>query len=229
MVLIAGPRQASQEEALLRAVAVAAARYPAWHGIGATPALPADDFFSRGLAAHPWVAVDGYDATAARAVAGELRQRRLTEAVPDLPDARHWPRATMTGRWVAIMEHRRLSRGMKLERWQTRAVPAGSVHELMTTPAPPPAGSDRIDEVTYLGFAEFTGGLLAVGDAVHQADGTLLGHVLGFDDTHLPNHMNVILLSEDRRTGRQRGLPAGGELRVVSPADAHTAHEGQPR
>jgi hypothetical protein len=229
LVLIVGPRQVSQEAALLRAVEVAAARYPAWHGIGATPALPTDAFFSHGLAVHPWVAVDGYDAAAARAVAGELRHRRLTEAVPDLPDARHWPRATMTGRWVAVMEHRRLSRGMKLERWQTRAVSAGSVHELMTTPAPPPSGSDCIDEVAYLGFAEFTGGLLAVGDAVHEADGTLLGHVLGFDDTHLPNHMNVILLSEDRRTGRQRGLPAGGGLQVVSPADGRTARGGEPR
>ncbi|MFE5729639.1 DUF6917 domain-containing protein [Streptomyces sp. NPDC056528] len=223
LALLVGPDGAGPEAALRRAAEVSAARFPAWHGIGATPRAPADTALAEEAGARPWVAVDGYDAVAARTVADELGRRHLTDTVPDLPDATRWPRSALTGRWVAVMEHRRLSRGMKLERWRTRALPAGTVHELMTTPAPPPAGGDRVDEVSYLGFAEFTGGLLAVGDAVHEADGKLLGHVLGFDDTHLPNHMNVVLLSEDRRTGRQRGLVPGGRLRVTAPADARSA------
>ncbi|MFD3998159.1 DUF6917 domain-containing protein [Streptomyces sp. NPDC058548] len=223
LALLVGPRETGRESALCEAARVSAARFPAWHGIGATPEAPAGNALIKETGARPWVAVDGYDAVAARTVSGELGRRLLTEPVPDQPDARNWPRFPLTGRWVAVMEHRRLSRGMKLERWQTRVVAAGSVHELMTTPAPPPAGRDRVDEVSYLGFAEFAGGLLAVGDAVHEEDGTLLGHVLGFDDTHLPNHMNVILLSRDRRTGRQRGLPPGGGLRVIAPADMRTA------
>ncbi|WP_078622266.1 DUF6917 domain-containing protein [Streptomyces sp. NRRL S-244] len=227
--LLVGLRGTDPQAALHRAAAVSAARYPAWHGIGATPGSPQHAPLLKEAATLPWTAADGYDDACARAVAAALRQRRLTDAVPDLPDAANWPRAAMTGRWVAVMEHRRFDRGMRLERWQTRAVPAGSVHELMTTPAPPPAGGDRVDEVSYLGFAEFTGGLLAVGDAVHAADGALLGHVLGFDDTHLPNHMNVVLLSGDRRTGRQRGLPAGGGLRVTSPVDAAAAGTGERR
>ncbi|MFJ4343509.1 DUF6917 domain-containing protein [Streptomyces sp. NPDC088915] len=223
LALLVGPSGVGPETALRRAAGVSAARFPAWHGIGATPRAPAGTALAEETGAHPWIAVDGYDAVAARTVAGELERRHLTGTVPDRPDATRWPRSALTGRWVAVMEHRRLSRGMKLERWRTRAVPAGTVHELMTTPAPPPAGGDRVDEVSYLGFAEFTGGLLAVGDAVHEADGKLLGHVLGFDDTHLPNHMNVVLLSEDRRTGRQRGLVPGGRLHVTAPADARSA------
>jgi hypothetical protein len=227
LALVAAQRRAGREAALARAAERVAVRYPAWHGIGSTPALADGTLSGAGLAARPWTAVDTYDVPAAEAVGTELRQRLLTAPVPDLPDARHWPRAPMTGRWVAVMEHRRLTRGMKLERWQTRAVCAGAVHELMTTPAPPEPGSDRVDEVAYLGFAEFGAGLLAVGDAVREADGTLLGHVLGFDDTHLPNHMNVILLSEDRRTGRRRGLTPGSGLHVVSPADVRPARGGE--
>lgn len=226
LALLAAEGGTPREAAVRRATTVAAARYPAWHGIGRTPA-PADGVLSgTALAARPWAEVDTYDRSAADGLAAELLRRRLTEPVPDLPDARNWTRAPMTGRWVAVMEHRRLTRGMRLERWQTRAVCAGAVHELMTTPAPPPPGGDRVDEIAYLGFAEFGAGLLAVGDAVREADGTLLGHVLGFDDTHLPNHMNVILLSADRRTGRQRGLTAGGGVHVVSPADVRPRQEG---
>ncbi|MEU2899379.1 DUF6917 domain-containing protein [Streptomyces sp. NPDC001273] len=223
LALLVGPRGISPQTALREAARASAVRFPAWHGIGATPPALDDTALTEESDTCPWVTVDDYDAVAARTVAGELARRRLTGTVPDRPDAANWPRSPLSGRWVAVMEHRRLSRGMRLERWQTRAVPAGTVHELMTTPAAPPADSDRVDEVSYLGFVEFTGGLLAVGDAVHEADGTLLGHVLGFDDTHLPNHMNVILLSEDRRTGRQRGLLPGGELHVIAPADARAA------
>ncbi|MFI2735400.1 DUF6917 domain-containing protein [Streptomyces sp. NPDC018711] len=218
---------AAREAALRRAASVAAARYPAWHGIGPAPAAAGESVSGSVVAAFPWTTVPAYDGPAAERVGAGLRHHRLTEAVPDLPDARRWPRAPMTGTWVAVMEHRRLARGMRLERWQTRAVCAGAVHELMTTPAPPPPGSDRVDEVAYLGFAAFDAGLLCVGDAVREADGTLLGHVLGFDDTHLPNHMNVVLLSEDRRTGRRRGLTPGGGLHVVSPADVRPPEGGE--
>ncbi|MEU1024674.1 hypothetical protein ABZ366_21775, partial [Streptomyces sp. NPDC005904] len=225
LAFVAAERGASRQALLRRAAERVTTRCPAWHGICPPPAPVDGPLCEAGLAARPWTTVDTYDV--AESVAAELRQHRLTTSVPDLPDARHWPRTPMTGRWVAVMEHRRLTRGMRLERWRTRAVSAGAVHELMTTPAPPPPGSDRVDDVAYLGFAEFTAGLLAVGDAVREADGTLLGHVLGFDDTHLPNHMNVILLAEDRRTGRRRGLVPGGGLHVVSPADARTTREGR--
>ncbi|MEU2679579.1 hypothetical protein ABZ638_22100 [Streptomyces sp. NPDC007107] len=227
LALVVARRVTGREAALDGAAQRAAARYPAWHGIGSAPEPTAGALLGEGPAAVPWAAVDAYDAPAAGRVGAELRRHALTAPVPDLPDARRWPRAPMTGRWVAVMEHRRLTRGMKLERWQTRAVCAGAVHELMTTPSPPPPGSDRVDDVSYLGFAEFGAGLLAVGDAVREADGTLLGHVLGFDDTHLPNHMNVILLSEDRHTGRQRGLVPGDALELVSPADAPPAPRGE--
>jgi hypothetical protein len=55
---------------------------------------------------------------------------------------------------------------------------------------------DKIDRVGYLGFAEIaSGGVMEVGDPVRIA-GTQIGRVLGFDDTHYPNHYNILIATD---------------------------------
>jgi hypothetical protein len=45
-----------------------------------------------------------------------------------------------------------------------------------------------------------------VGDAVHAAHRGFLGTIAGFDEAHAPNHFNIVLKHETRRTGRELGL-----------------------
>ncbi len=102
----------------------------------------------------------------------------------------------LAGVIVALMTHSRTDRGMRLTEFRTRCIPAGEIHEMITTDQSDAVLGDQIDRVGYLGFAEITaGGVMEVGDPVRIA-GTLIGHLLGFDGTHVPNHYNVLIATD---------------------------------
>jgi len=49
------------------------------------------------------------------------------------------------------------------------------------------------NRVTVLGFFEVeTGGIILIGDQA-SLDGAPIGEVVGFDQTHMPNHMNILV------------------------------------
>lgn len=134
------------------------------------------------------------------------------DAMPTRPFPQQWLRPQVEGRWVAILNHRRESRAMQVTEWQTRAIRRGDIHELMTTPHPSAGG--RVDLVYYLGFAEFGAGIIAVGDGIWTEGGELLGVIIGFDETHAPNHLNIVLESNSCLPGQQRGLMPSERLFV---------------
>lgn len=123
---------------------------------------------------------------------------------------RTWQRDDQIAKLVCVMDHRRVDRGLELAAWKTRAVQGGSVHEILFTSDF--EHGDRADEVHYLGFAAFEPGLLCVGDElIVGAD--RLGTIVGFDDTHLPNHMNIVIASDVRATGVELGVSVGDVVR----------------
>mgnify|MGYP001214119222 CR=1 FL=1 len=102
----------------------------------------------------------------------------------------------LAGLFVALMTHSRTDRGMRLTELRTRCICAGDIHEIVSTDQSDAVLGDQIDRVGYLGFAEFAaGGVMEVGDPVRIA-GTLIGQVLGFDDTHFPNHYNILIATD---------------------------------
>jgi SAM-dependent methyltransferase len=106
---------------------------------------------------------------------------------------------------------------MRLMQEQSRCIQAGELHEIVTSDEDR-GGGERVDRVGFIGFAEFTnGGVIEVGDRVSCA-GRELGTVLGFDDTHFPNHLNVLIRSEELRTAPSLGLALGDGLRFEPPA-----------
>lgn len=127
-------------------------------------------------------------------------------SIPTQPHPQQWLRNAIVAHWIAILNHKRESRGLTLTPWQTRAVCQGDIHELLTTPERVDATHRQINQVYYLGFAEFGAGVIAVGDRMWAEDGTLLGSVVGFDETHAPNHLNILLFSSSCVPGVQRGL-----------------------
>jgi hypothetical protein len=124
-------------------------------------------------------------------------------------------REAVTGRWSAVMRHRRNDRRMIPASWQTRCIRSGEIHEfILCTPS---AGNNQpMDDVAYLGFAEIrVGGVLVIGDEL-WADDRLIGTVHGFDETHWPNHYNILIAAEELLTGVDLGLTVGGSVRFAS-------------
>jgi hypothetical protein len=72
-----------------------------------------------------------------------------------------------------------------------------------------PGPSGRADRVAYLGFVEFSqGGVLLTGDEV-RIGSTLVGTIAGYDETHMPNHLNIVLTGSPWSSGVERGIALG--------------------
>lgn len=103
-------------------------------------------------------------------------------------------------------------RGLQLQEYRSRAVPAGQIHELMLTDEAAEPGT-RVDRVSLLGFFEATsGGVLLVGSTVKVGD-SVLGTLAGFDETHMPNHQNICIRVDQLVDGETLGV--GVEDRVT--------------
>ena len=102
-------------------------------------------------------------------------------------------RRPVTGEIVALLHITFQERGLKLIQSRSRALCKGEIHELMITDeegAAPGGGADRVSAIAFFEVKE--GGLVVVGDRVTMKR-ELLGTVAGYDMTHMPNHMNVLL------------------------------------
>jgi hypothetical protein len=107
---------------------------------------------------------------------------------------------------VKLLHDKRIDRGMTLAPYETRCVRLGEIHELVTTDERGKAFGDRIDRVGFIGFVEITrAGVVEVGDEVIH-EGHALGHVLGFDECHFPNHYNILIASDGIVTADDIGL-----------------------
>ena len=104
------------------------------------------------------------------------------------------------------MDHTRHDRAIQPAKWVTRCINAAEVHEFINVGPDP---SYPVDHVEYYGFATFdSSGVLAVGDSL-ICDGTSLGTISGFDETHMPNHYNILIAGPTLENGRSLDLRAG--------------------
>lgn len=112
--------------------------------------------------------------------------RRITPSV-------YGSRKPVKGTVVALLHVEFMDRGLRLIETKSRALRAGEVHELMITDeadAAPGGGADRVRAVAF--FTVDNPGLAVVGDEVSIED-RRLGRVAGYDETHMPNHMNLLV------------------------------------
>jgi hypothetical protein len=109
-------------------------------------------------------------------------------------------RRPVTGEVAALLHITFEERGLELIQSRSRALLGGEIHELMVTDeegAAPGGGADHVSAVAF--FEVEQGGLAVVGDEVTVA-GNFLGHIAGYDMTHMPNHMNVLVRRENLET-----------------------------
>lgn len=118
---------------------------------------------------------------------------------------------------VVLMKGCCEDRALELIPEQTRAVRRHDIHEFILTDEPDASPGNRVDRIAYIGFGEVTsGGVLAIGDRI-SACGNTIGILAGFDYTHMPNHMNIVLYSPDLRAGEEQGLRPGQVMTANRP------------
>ena len=117
-----------------------------------------------------------------------------------------YPRLAPKGRFVAVLKNKREQRGFKLILPNTRAIRRHEIHELIVTDESTAAPGVTVNRIAGLGFVEFTdGGILAQGDVL-LVGSTVIGRVVGFDESHMPNHQNIIVHGPELRSGIERGF-----------------------
>lgn len=107
----------------------------------------------------------------------------------------------VTSEIVAILDATFENRRLDLIRAQSRAVQSGEIHELMLVDK----AEEIADHVIVLGFIEvISGGIILISDKV-SLDGAPIGEIAGFDQTHMPNHMNILVKGPLRRAEMRLG------------------------
>lgn len=125
-------------------------------------------------------------------------------------------KSDVVGRLVCILDARSEKRGMELLIHPSRALCQGEIHELALTDDPQAGPQRTVDRVAYLAFFSVErGGIVLVGDKVKVGE-RQIGEVVGFDYTHFPNHMNILVRAEARKTGPELGLGLEDQVTFAS-------------
>ncbi len=119
-------------------------------------------------------------------------------------------RVPVLGQVVAVLRGDLSNRNLELIPQPSRAVRAGEVHELIVTDEACGPG-DLVGRVAYLAFVEFLNGGVLLAEDLITVNGSALGHLAGFDMSHFPNHMNIVVRG-NLIPGEDRGLILGQEV-----------------
>ena len=116
---------------------------------------------------------------------------------------------------VTVLDSTHEERGLKLISTYSRALKKNSIHELIATDETEKKPGDTANRIAYLAFFEVTrGGCIIVGETLF-VDGKAIGQIIGFDETHEPNHINIIIGVKKRRTGPQLKIGLGSKIKFA--------------
>jgi hypothetical protein len=122
---------------------------------------------------------------------------------------------TVEGIVVAVLDFAAENRGLQLIAQPSRAVKRGDVHELMITDDAEAAPDRIVNPVSYLAFVCIeNSGVILRNDSVHL-NGKKIGKIAGFDETHMPNHQNIVIQADQRFTGLDKGIELGDTFRFA--------------
>ena len=128
-------------------------------------------------------------------------------------------RRPVVGHLVQVSHNRNEARNMLIEDVPSRALCRYEIHELVVTDDNNLSAGALVSNISYIGFFEVSVGSMArLGDAF-EVGGKLLGHLVGFDFCHMPNHLNIIVRAVEDfprpPTGQELDLRVGGSVRVL--------------
>ena len=130
-----------------------------------------------------------------------------------MTELRYTAKRHVQGTLVYVFAMRASERWMQLEEFPSRALTRGEIHELVVSTNPGLQPGAKVRDVAYIGFFEVeVGGIAEFGDEVWAGE-RRLGTLAGFDLTHYPNHLNVIVSTDVAATGAELGLDIGASIR----------------
>lgn len=129
---------------------------------------------------------------------------------------RYTAKRHIQGTLIYVFTLRTEERWMHLEQIPSRALTRGEIHELIVSDNADIGPGTGVRDVAYVGFLEVdVGGIAEINDEVWAGD-QLLGTLVGFDLSHFPNHLNIILQTATAATGAELGLDVGTPIRFAS-------------
>jgi len=109
-------------------------------------------------------------------------------------------------RVVVVLDGHLENRGLQLIQPMSRAYAEKTIIELIATDDANARPGSTVQPIAYIAFVEIEkSGVILAGDNVVW-NGTTIGAIAGYDDTHLPNHQNVIVAMKKRISGKELGL-----------------------
>lgn len=133
-------------------------------------------------------------------------------------------RRSVVGTLVEVSPTQRSNRNLGIELFESRALVLSSIHELIVTNQPAERGS-TVAEVAYLGFFEVTSGGVVCAEDTLVIDGMAIGTLVGFNLTHMPNHLNLVIRVAEMVTGAALGLDLGASVVMGSARRATLASQ----
>ena len=119
------------------------------------------------------------------------------------------------GEAITVLDSTHEARGLKLIPTYSRALTKNSIHELIATDERDKKPGDTANRIAYLAFFEVSrGGCIIVGETLF-VDGKAIGEIIGFDETHEPNHINIVIGVKSRGTGPQLKMKVGSKIKFV--------------
>ena len=123
-------------------------------------------------------------------------------------------KSSVRGRIVAVMNSKLSRRGLRLISPYTRVLLKGEIHELIITDEEGAGPEKTVNRIAYVGFFEMEqGGVVATSDKV-TLQGKPIGEIVGFDETHAQNHLNIVIKAPQRKSGEELGVELGDSLAI---------------
>ena len=125
-------------------------------------------------------------------------------------------RSSITGRIVAILDLKLSERELHLITPHSRALRKNEICEIIVITDINAFPGAVVKGATYIGFFEvIEGGIALVGDVI-MIKGEKICTIRGFDETHMPNHLNVVCYAKEARTGKELGIHINDEVIIFS-------------
>ncbi len=133
-------------------------------------------------------------------------------------------KSVVEGELVVLLQGRMEDRGLALITPISRCLRRHDVHELILTDEAEAAPGGKVNRIAYLGFfAVARGGVIVSGDEV-SLGGRKIGVLAGFDETHMPNHLNIVIRTDRLLTGVEQGAPLGVTVSFRLPGEGGEEH-----
>jgi len=123
----------------------------------------------------------------------------------------YYAKNEITGNLVVVLQGYFPDRNLELIKPISRALLSGEIHEIILTDENAGPG-DTVNNITYLGFVEIAGAGVAVAGDIVSVDGREIGRLAGFDITHMPNHLNIVIKTDLLKSGADQGFCLGQTL-----------------